>query len=277
MKEKIKSIFQFNLRASLLIPYLIIAILFIVLPIILIIVEAFSNNSANSSSLTIVTEWKTWVIIQRSIILGISTCIISLIIAFPFAYIIATSKNKIFTTLTMCLIISPLLIFTIAKIFAIRGLFLTFLYNDSNTNAMWFMIVGLVYLNLPFMIMPLYVVLKDMPRNIVEASQDLGYSKFRTMFNVVIPYCFKAIISGITLVFISSATSIVISDKLVSNPNALKTVGNLINQYANPGIKLDLSIASTLVILITLVIFGISIILYLIPKLISKFRGRRYE
>ena len=177
----------------------------------------------------------------------------------------------------MCLIISPLLIFTIAKIFAIRGLFLTFLYNDSYTNAMWFMIIGLVYLNLPFMIMPLYAVLKDMPRNIVEASQDLGYSKFRTMFNVVIPYCFKAIISGITLVFISSATSIVISDKLVSNSNALKTVGNLINQYANPGIKLDLSIASTLVILITLVIFGISIILYLIPKLISKFRGRRYE
>ncbi len=65
------------------------------------------------------------------------------------------------------------------------------------------MIFGLTYLNLPYMIMPLYSVFRDMPENIVEASHDLGNGPIRTLFRVILPYSSKAILSGLGIIFLS--------------------------------------------------------------------------
>ncbi|MDI3349485.1 ABC transporter permease [Mycoplasmopsis arginini] len=132
------------------------------------------------------------------------------------------------------------------------------------------MILALTYLNLPYMIMPLYSVFKDMPKNIIEASSDLGYNRFQTLFKVVIPYSFKAILSGLSLIFLASATTFVISDKLLPNPAQLQTVGSLINQYSDPSNAYELSTGSVLVLVVSAIFIGCYAMINFVPRLIIR-------
>ncbi|UUD36729.1 polyamine (spermidine/putrescine) ABC transporter permease [Mycoplasmopsis californica] len=274
--QKIKNWLALNPRLALLVPYFVIAILLIILPVILIIISAFTYHGEDLDNWKVIKTSSFGLIVWRSIKLGVIAAFVSLLIAMPYAFFVAMHRSKTFKIFSLTLIISPLLIFSIAKVYAVRGVFLS-VFEEDSLNAEWFMVVGMVYLNLPFMIMPLYGVFKDMPRNILEASQDLGYSKWQTFFKVIIPYSLKAIISGLVLVFISSSTSIIISDKLLPNGDQFQTIGNQINDYANPGSPTSMSISSTIVIVVTIVIFSVSALFYLVPKIIAKIKRVNYE
>ncbi|WP_373435301.1 ABC transporter permease, partial [Metamycoplasma equirhinis] len=200
-----------KLQISLLIPYILFAILFIILPMVLIFIYALKpiDGQNRLDNWDIIAKRSTWLIIFRSLWTGIIAATFALIIGFPYAYIISKSKSKIFRTLSLSLMLSPMAIFTISKALAVRGLF-SAIFDENYLNNNAFAIFGMVYLFLPFMIMPLYQVLKDMPKNILEASEDLGYSKIQTIFKVILPYCTKAILSGFGVVLMMSATSIII-------------------------------------------------------------------
>lgn len=274
--KKFKIWLSLNPRLSLLLPYLFIAFFLIILPIVLIVISAFTYHGPNFDNWQVIKAQSTWVIIWRSIKLGLISAVVALIIALPYAYFVSTSNSKLFQIIGMSLIVSPILIFTIARLYAVRGIFLS-VFDEASLNGEWFMVFGMIYLNLPFMIMPLFTVFKNMPKNIIEASQDLGYSKFATLFKVILPYGFKAIISGLSLVFISSATTFIVSDKLIPNGSQFQTVGNLINNYANPGSATELTIGSTIVIIVTITIFLISALIHFLPKIIMKLKGMKYE
>ncbi|BDX52419.1 ABC transporter permease [Metamycoplasma equirhinis] len=268
-----------KLQISLLIPYILFAILFIILPMVLIFIYALKpiDGQNRLDNWDIIAKGSTWLIIFRSLWTGIIAATFALIIGFPYAYIISKSKSKIFRTLSLSLMLSPMAIFTISKALAVRGLF-SAIFDENYLNNNAFAIFGMVYLFLPFMIMPLYQVLKDMPKNILEASEDLGYSKIQTIFKVILPYCTKAILSGFGVVLMMSATSIIISDKLLPNGSQKQLIGNLINQFANTANPFDLANASSLVIITLLVLLAIYGIIYGIPYLIAKKRqGGIYE
>ncbi|WP_373441188.1 ABC transporter permease [Metamycoplasma equirhinis] len=268
-----------KLQISLLIPYILFAILFIILPMVLIFIYALKpiDGQNRLDNWDIIAKRSTWLIIFRSLWTGIIAATFALIIGFPYAYIISKSKSKIFRTLSLSLMLSPMAIFTISKALAVRGLF-SAIFDENYLNNNAFAIFGMVYLFLPFMIMPLYQVLKDMPKNILEASEDLGYSKILTIFKVILPYCTKAILSGFGVVLMMSATSIIISDKLLPNGSQKQLIGNLINQFANTANPFDLANASSLVIITLLVLLAIYGIIYGIPYLIAKKRqGGIYE
>ncbi|WP_373434947.1 ABC transporter permease [Metamycoplasma equirhinis] len=268
-----------KLQISLLIPYILFAILFIILPMVLIFIYALKpiDGQNRLDNWDIIAKRSTWLIIFRSLWTGIIAATFALIIGFPYAYIISKSKSKIFRTLSLSLMLSPMAIFTISKALAVRGLF-SAIFDENYLNNNAFAIFGMVYLFLPFMIMPLYQVLKDMPKNILEASEDLGYSKIQTIFKVILPYCTKAILSGFGVVLMMSATSIIISDKLLPNGSQKQLIGNLINQFANTANPFDLANASSLVIITLLVLLAIYGIIYGIPYLIAKKRqGGIYE
>ncbi|WP_211320128.1 ABC transporter permease [Metamycoplasma subdolum] len=268
-----------KLQASLSIPYIIFSLVFILLPMTLIFIYAFKplEGQTNLENWEIIKKPLTWNIIARSIYIGLIAAFVSVLIGFPYAFIVSRSKSKIFKTLALSLILSPMLIFTISKALAVRGLFEA-MFDKNALNSKWFMVVGMVYLFLPFSILPIYSVLKDMPNNILEASQDLGYSKFKTMMKVVLPYSLKAILSAFGMVFMLSSTSIIISDKLLPDGSQLQLIGNLINQFANPANPYDLATASTLVIITLLILLALYAIIYGIPYLINKYKqGGNYE
>lgn len=277
--NKFKNWLSLNPRLSLIIPYVLIAIIFILLPMLLIVISAFNYNPNNSDfdRWSIVKSSGFWTKAWRSIWVGLVTAIIALVIALPYAYFITHTDSKIFQIAAMSLIVSPILIFTVARVFSLRYvMILTFHMKPENFNGEMLMIIGNVYLNLPFMIMPLFTVFKNMPNSMIEASQDLGHSKFATFFKVILPYGLKAIISGIILIFISSATSFIISNKLLSNGANYQTVGNIINDTSQ-ATSSDLAISSATVIVVTIIIFGICAIINFAPKIIMKLKGMKYE
>ncbi|MEA4115597.1 ABC transporter permease [Mycoplasma sp. 744] len=277
MWTKIVNKLSLNKRLTLTIPFVLIALLFIILPVLMIIINALTPRE-NFDSFSLIKEANTWRQIWRSLKIGVISSLLCLIIGFPYAYFIASSKNKYLAIYAMSLIISPMVIFTIAKIYSIRGFFLS-IFEEETLNAEWFMVLALTYLNLPLMIMPLYSVFKDMPKNIIEASEDLGYSKFKTLFKVVVPYGLKAIISGLGLIFLSSATNFVISDKLLPNKNQLPLIGSIINDYTNPSNEFALATGTTIVLVVSAIFIGLYALLQLTPKLISKIskKGWVYE
>lgn len=262
-----------NVRLSLLIPYFVIAILFIVLPTILLLTNAFqSNDYANKSE--IAGDPYLWRVMGKSVYLGLAAAIISLIIIFPLTYVVARSKSKMFKVVALTLLMSPLFVFTISKVFALKGILIAIF--DGNINNEGIMIFGMVYLYSPFMIIPIYSVLSTMPKSLIEASTDLGYSRVKTIFKVIVPYAMKGIFAGIALVFMMSATNLVISNNLlVGGHSAPKMIANVVNDYAE---KLNLNevskIRGSLVALITI---GVMIVVYgaivFIPALIRKARG----
>lgn len=99
---------------------------------------------------------------------------------------------------------------------------LSLLYNDAAV------IVGIVYVYLPFMVLPLYAALERLDRSLLEASLDLGASQLQTFFKVTVPLALPGIVSGIILVFIPAVGTFLIPDLLGGDDSIL--IGNIIER-----------------------------------------------
>ncbi|MEM9441299.1 MAG: ABC transporter permease [Pseudomonadota bacterium] len=98
----------------------------------------------------------------------------------------------------------------------------TLLYNDAAV------VIGIVYVYLPFMVLPLYASLERLDRSYLEASLDLGAGQFRTIASIVVPLALPGIISGIILVFIPALGMFLIPD-LLGGPDS-QMIGNVIER-----------------------------------------------
>jgi spermidine/putrescine transport system permease protein len=99
---------------------------------------------------------------------------------------------------------------------------LPLLYNNTAV------VVGILYVYLPFMVLPLYATLERLDRTYLEASLDLGAGQWRTFFSIVVPLARPGIVSGIILVFIPALGTFLISD-LLGGPDSL-LIGNVIER-----------------------------------------------
>ncbi|QCZ36631.1 ABC transporter permease [Mycoplasma nasistruthionis] len=277
---KIKK-FNFDHKFYMVLPYLLISLLLIVLPVIFIIVSAFSVSD-DFDSLALIKSDNTWRIMGRSLWIGLVSAFICLVIGLPYAYFVSKIQSKVFKIYALSLILSPMAIFTIARIYSVKALFLAIFaaanIEAKTLNTEAFIILGLTYLNLPLMIMSLYPVFKDMPKNITEASNDLGYNNIQTIFKVVIPYGTKAILSGLAMIFLASATTFIISSKLLPDGSQKQLIGDIINSKINPGNKFDLSSGSALVLVVSFLFIGIYALMLIVPRVIFKLKkGAHYE
>lgn len=125
-----------------------------------------------------------------------------------------------------------------------RGLEL--LYND---NAV---IVGLVYVHLPFMVLPLYAALEKLDRSYLEASLDLGAGHMRTLWNVVVPLALPGIISGLIITFIPALGSFLTPD-LLGGPDSTMIATIIERQFKSAN---DWPFGSALSFLLMYITFG---------------------
>ena len=93
-------------------------------------------------------------------------------------------------------------------------------------------VVGLVYVHLPFLILPVYASLEKLDRSYLEASLDLGAGHWRTLVSVLIPLAWPGIASGALLVFILSLGTFLTPDLLGGTDSIM--IGNLIAQQFGP-------------------------------------------
>lgn len=99
---------------------------------------------------------------------------------------------------------------------------LELLYNDAAV------IIGLVYIFMPFMVLPLYATIERLDRSLLEASLDLGASQWTTFWKVTVPLTMPGIVTGIILVFIPTLGSFLTPD-LLGGANSIM-IGNVIER-----------------------------------------------
>lgn len=180
----------------------------------------------------------------RSIGLALTTTLLCLVLGFPVAQFIALQKSATRKSVLLFLVTLPFwtsfLVRTYAWIILLRteGLInkilldwgiiqgpLSLLYNNSA------ILIGLVYGELPFMILPLYTVLERLERGLMEASADLGCGAWRTFWRVLLPLSRSGIVAGVILVFIPSVGAFLTPDLLGGAKSMM--AGNLIqSQFA---------------------------------------------
>ncbi len=115
--------------------------------------------------------------------------------------------------------------------------------------------IGLVYGELPFMILPLYAVLQKLDVTLLEAAQDLGATRWRTFRRITLPLSLPGLVAGSVLVFIASIGAFITPDLLGGARTMM--VGNLIqNQFA---LVRDQPFGSAVAFLLTFVVLGLLI------------------
>jgi spermidine/putrescine transport system permease protein len=85
---------------------------------------------------------------------------------------------------------------------------LALLYNDGAV------VTGLVYVHLPFMVLPLYAAFDRLDRSLIEASLDLGAGHVRTFFSIIAPLTLPGIVSGVIITFIPALGAYLTPDLL---------------------------------------------------------------
>ena len=220
------------------IPYGVFMLFFVVLPLLLIVLYAFTVETHEPTTNDIAYfsfSFENFVYffgssaniraIYVSFGLAIITTVICLLAAYPVAYILARSKMK-WKNVVLMLFILPMWINFVLRTAAMKELLFKIGLYKSSKLSMVNTVIGMVYDYLPFTILPLYTVLIKLDKNLLEASQDLGASSVQTFFKVVVPLSAPGIVSAITMVLLPTTTSYVVSDTL-GNGN-VTIIGKLI-------------------------------------------------
>lgn len=112
-------------------------------------------------------------------------------------------------------------------------------------------ILGMVYTFLPFMVLPIYNVLSKIDKDVIFAARDLGANSLQTFSKIILPLSVPGIISGITMVFVPSLTTFVISDLLGGSKILL--IGNVIEQEFKQGSNWNTGSGLSLVLMIFII------------------------
>jgi len=176
-------------------------------------------------------------VLMRSIWLAAISTAVCFVLGYPLAY--ALAKFYSHKSFLLFLFLVPLWMNFLLRTYA----WLTILEQNGVLNAVLTflrlptvdilftdtaVVLGMVYNFLPFMVLPIYTVLRDMDSSIIEAAQDLGANKIQVFTKVVFPLSIPGVISGITMVFMPGVTTFVISNLLGGGQFIL--IGNLIEQ-----------------------------------------------
>jgi spermidine/putrescine transport system permease protein len=208
-------------------------------------------------------------IFWRSVKLSLATTIVTLIVGFPTAYFIATRRERdrdIWLFLITIPFWTNLLIRTFAVLEIIRneGIVNKLLIGVGLTDRpvqMLFtdfaIMIGMVYVYLPLMVLPLYASMEKLDFRLVEAGYDLYATRFNVLRRIIFPLVKPGVIAGSILVFIPSLGAYVTPSILGGGKNLM--IGNLIElqfgQGRNWPLGAALSIALMVIVMITLLIY----------------------
>ena len=243
-------------------PYILWSVLFIIAPLIMVLYYALtdSDGAFTTANLESIGDYTSTFIL--SIGYGAVATIISLVLAYPFAYFLSHTGVS-FQRMSVMLVMLPMwmsfLIRTYSWITILgdSGVINNFLKHLGigplpllNNGAA--VILGMVYNFLPYMILPLYTVMSRMDRSLIEAAEDLGCSKFSVIRRVVLPLSVPGIASGFTMVFVPSVSTFYITQKL--GGGQINLIGDVIEGQFQVANNYNLGAALSLVLMVMILI-----------------------
>ncbi|MCF7504966.1 MULTISPECIES: spermidine/putrescine ABC transporter permease PotB [Vibrio] len=221
-------------------------VLFVMIPNIMIIGTSFlTRDEANLIEMTFtldnylrLADPLYFKVLMHSFYMAIVATLLCLIIGYPFAYIVAKMPVK-WRPIMLFLVIVPFWTNSLIRTYGLKvvlgtqgvlnkGLLaldiidkpLRIMYSETAV------MIGLVYILLPFMILPLYSAIEKLDDTYLEAAKDLGANKLQTLLKVVLPLTMPGIIGGCLLVLLPALGMFYISDLLGGAKNLL--IGNVI-------------------------------------------------
>ena len=221
-------------------PYLAWAIIFILVPLLMIFCYGMADDTGafTLTNISAIASPENRRALWLALFLAVISTVICFILAYPLGMILASNKfssQGIITTLFILPMWMNFLLRTLAWMTllensgVINGI-LDFLgmpkLDIINTPAA--IVIGMVYNFLPFMILPVYNSLARIDENVINAARDLGADRLQTFFKITLPLTVPGIISGITMVFIPALTTFAISTMLGGSKILL--IGNVIEQ-----------------------------------------------
>jgi spermidine/putrescine transport system permease protein len=212
-------------------PYIVWIAIFIVAPMIMILLYAFTEQGNQTlvfkftldNFARFLSDPTFRGVMWQSLRIAVVTTVACIVIGYPAALFIARQSEKR-QNLFIMLVTLPMWINMLVRTYAWRGILLHF---DLSSEGKIF--IGMVYNFLPFMIIQIYTAISKMDHNLIVASYDLGANRWQTFVKVILPLSVPGIISGITLVFLPAVSSFFIPKLLGGGDYVL--IGNLIETY----------------------------------------------
>ena len=240
-------------------PYLLWSAAFII-----VFYYGLTNNDGGFTLMNLarITEPENLKALGLALLLSLVSTIICLILAYPLAMIL-TGLGVNQSSFIVLIFILPMWMNSLLRIIAWQNLLekngvinslLHFFHLPALEiiNTPYAIVLGMVYDFLPFMILPIYNVLSKIDTNVIEAARDLGANSVQTFTKILLPLSVPGIISGITMVFVPSLTTFVISDLLGGSKILL--IGNVIEQEFKQGSNWRSGSGMSLVLMIFILI-----------------------
>ncbi|WP_302661771.1 ABC transporter permease [uncultured Dysosmobacter sp.] len=263
------------------IPYVIWMALFVVAPIIMVVIYAFSA-SVGGFTLDNFAKMGTYtVVFTRSFKLALIATATCVLIGYPVSYKMSKEGPR-FQRLAMVLIMLPMWMNFLLRTYSwmailenngllnqlFRKIGLIALYNNIfGTDISFFrmintqgaVVLGMVYNYLPFMILPIYSVIVKLDHSLIEAARDLGANSVQVFRRVILPLSLPGVLSGITMVFVPSVSTFAISKMLGGGTEML--LGDLIEQQYmggayNPYLGAAISLVMMVIVVICMVVMN---------------------
>ncbi|SHO57257.1 spermidine/putrescine ABC transporter permease PotB [Vibrio quintilis] len=221
-------------------------VLFVLMPNLMIIGTSFlTRDESNLIDLTLTLDNYTRLmdplyvkVMLHSFYMAAIATLLCLLIGYPFAFLVAKMPEK-WRPVMLFLVIVPFWTNSLIRTYglkivlgtrgilnqALMGLGIT----DTPIRLMYSetaVMIGLVYILLPFMILPLYSAIEKLDKTYIEAARDLGAGKLQTWIKVILPLTMPGIIGGCLLVMLPALGMFYIADLLGGAKNLL--IGNVI-------------------------------------------------
>ena len=262
-------------------PYVVWMAIFVVAPLILVVVFAFTGQDG-SITLDNFSNMGTYVpAFRNSFVLAFVATAICILIGYPLAYFLSREKLMV-RKVAMMLIMLPMWMNFLLRTYAwmsilddnglinqflsaigffdlwnaIFGTNLTYFHMINTQGAI---VLGMVYNFLPFMVLPIFSVIDKIDPKVVEAAQDLGASSSMVFRKVIFPLSLPGVLSGVTMVFIPSVSTFALSRLLGGGKTLL--LGDLIemqflgNAY-NPHLGSAIALVMMVIVLILMAIMN---------------------
>ena len=278
-----------NKRSLFAVPYIVWMAFLVVIPIIIMVVYAFTPGATDGSlgafTLDNFTSMGSYtVVFTRSFKLALIATAVCLLIGYPISYMIAKEGPR-FQRVAMVLIMLPMWINFLLRTYSwmsilenngllnqiFRSIGLIDLYNSiaihfaadpsayqpityfQMMGTSGAVVLGMVYNYLPFMILPIYSVIVKLDHSLVEAAHDLGANNLCVFRKVIFPLSLPGVLSGITMVFVPSVSTFAIS-RLLGGGNQM-LLGDLIElQFTGGAYNPHLGAAIAMVMMVIVVV-----------------------
>jgi len=211
----------------------------------------------------------------RSLLVSFGVTVTTVLLGYPVAYYLSFTRSRLKYFLLFCITL-PLWTNFLVKVYSFiillgeNGLVNNFLIwcglvdkPLALINNTFSLFLSFVYINLPFLIMPVYASLDKIDHSYIEASQDLGAGRVKTFWKIIVPWSAPGLAAGIVFVFVPTLTNFLVPEFLGGINNYM--IGNLITQQFSHARNLPLGAAFSSIIVLLVVILTAAYLKYFNP------------